>query len=65
MNTGKKNITTSPCVRNCCLNDKDVCLGCFRHINEIIGWQSFTEQEKLAILVSCTNRKIDHESRMS
>ncbi|WP_239649575.1 DUF1289 domain-containing protein [Methylocucumis oryzae] len=20
----------SPCVRNCCLNNDDVCLGCFR-----------------------------------
>lgn len=65
MDNDKKNITASPCVRNCCLNEKDVCLGCFRHVNEIIGWQTFTDEEKLAILVTCTNRKIEHESRMS
>ncbi|MGB0915594.1 MAG: DUF1289 domain-containing protein, partial [Crocinitomicaceae bacterium] len=23
----------SPCIRNCCLNQKDICVGCFRHIN--------------------------------
>ncbi|PCI40961.1 MAG: DUF1289 domain-containing protein [Moraxellaceae bacterium] len=36
----------SPCVRNCCLNQQDVCLGCFRHIDEITGWNSFSDQEK-------------------
>jgi len=46
----------SPCIRNCCLNEKDICLGCFRHLDEITGWQRFTEQEKLAILDKCAKR---------
>ncbi|TAL49822.1 MAG: DUF1289 domain-containing protein [Methylovulum sp.] len=28
----------SPCVRNCCLNTDDICLGCFRSLYEIINW---------------------------
>ena len=28
----------SPCIRHCCLDDNDVCLGCFRSIDEITGW---------------------------
>lgn len=27
----------SPCIRNCCLNN-DICIGCHRHIDEIVGW---------------------------
>ncbi len=51
------NKTLSPCVRNCCLNEKDICLGCFRHLDEITGWQRFTDQQKIAILDLCTKRR--------
>lgn len=52
----------SPCVRNCCLNEKDICLGCFRHLDEITGWQACDQQEKLAILAQCKIRKQKHNS---
>ena len=60
MNINKNSTINSPCVRNCCLNEKDICLGCFRHINEIIGWQAFPEEEKITILSACIKRKDDH-----
>ena len=28
----------SPCVRRCCLTDDDICLGCFRSLEEILRW---------------------------
>jgi|HubBroStandDraft_5_1064220.scaffolds.fasta_scaffold1838805_2 predicted Fe-S protein YdhL (DUF1289 family) len=28
----------SPCVRNCCLDDDSICLGCFRSMEEIMEW---------------------------
>jgi len=40
----------SPCVRNCCLDENDICLGCFRSISEILRWSEATEEEKRAIL---------------
>jgi uncharacterized protein len=64
MNINQKNVMKSPCVRNCCLNEKDVCLGCYRHINEIIGWQGFTKEEKVSILDMCTKRKEDHNDNL-
>lgn len=64
MNINKNSTINSPCVRNCCLNEEDICLGCFRHINEIIGWQSFTEQEKIDILAMCTKRNEDHRNNL-
>ncbi|MBT2912746.1 DUF1289 domain-containing protein, partial [Vibrio anguillarum] len=24
----------SPCIRQCCLDEMDICLGCFRSLNE-------------------------------
>ena len=47
----------SPCVRNCCLNKEDICVGCFRHIDEIIGWQERTLTEKQLIQKNCQQRR--------
>ncbi|NOI17241.1 DUF1289 domain-containing protein [Vibrio coralliilyticus] len=46
-----------PCVRNCCLDGEDVCLGCFRTLNEILEWRSYTDEEKQAVLVRCERRR--------
>jgi hypothetical protein len=50
----------SPCVRDCCLNGEDVCLGCFRSIDEILQWSDATEQQKQKIIHLANARKIDH-----
>lgn len=55
--TDTKHTLASPCVRNCCLNNDDVCLGCFRHIDEILVWQQSSTQQKQQILVNCQQRK--------
>ena len=47
----------SPCVRNCCLNEKDICLGCFRSIDEITGWNHASNDERLQILENISQRK--------
>lgn len=52
------NVTVeSPCVRNCCLDQDDICLGCFRHLNEIIAWGNASAQVRLAILERCAQRR--------
>jgi len=50
----------SPCVRNCCLNEADICPGCFRSIDEIIKWNDLTDQLKLATLVLTNARRHAH-----
>jgi predicted Fe-S protein YdhL (DUF1289 family) len=40
----------SPCVRNCCLNDLDVCVGCHRTLEEILAWGSSSQEDKSQIL---------------
>ncbi|KFZ38650.1 hypothetical protein HR45_04290 [Shewanella mangrovi] len=40
----------SPCVRNCCLDEHDVCLGCGRTLHEIKAWHDAKQPQRLAIL---------------
>ena len=47
----------SPCVRNCCLDNNDICVGCYRHLKEITSWQSYSEQEKKQVLTTCQQRR--------
>ena len=52
-----QNILESPCIRNCCLNDGDICLGCFRSLEEIIYWNEASNQERIVILDNAVKRK--------
>jgi len=47
----------SPCIRNCCLDINDICLGCFRSIDEITHWTLVDEQTRLQFLANAENRK--------
>jgi len=46
----------SPCVRNCCLDENDICLGCNRSLTEICSWSKATAGEKQDILARCRLR---------
>ncbi len=47
----------SPCVRNCCLDENDVCLGCYRTIGEIIAWGEASSEQREVILARAKARK--------
>lgn len=53
----------SPCVDNCCLNKEDICLGCFRSLDEILGWRAATNAQRQAFLNLATSRKADHQRK--
>ena len=48
----------NPCVRNCCLDDNDICLGCFRTLDEILGWRAFTAAEREQVMAEIDKRRI-------
>ena len=58
----KQKLTGSPCVSNCCLDNDDICLGCFRHIDEIVAWRSYPDKEKQRIIVLCSQRQKTHDN---
>ena len=47
----------SPCVSNCCLNEEDICLGCFRSLAEITGWSQASDSGKQDIIVNTKIRR--------
>jgi predicted Fe-S protein YdhL (DUF1289 family) len=40
----------SPCIGNCCLDDDNTCLGCFRSLEEIKEWGVVDDQRRRVIL---------------
>ncbi|WP_390444630.1 DUF1289 domain-containing protein [Pseudoalteromonas sp. MTN2-4] len=57
MNNEKPSKIESPCIRQCCLDESDVCVGCFRTLGEILKWNSLSVIEKKVIISTCIDRK--------
>ncbi|MDE2196936.1 MAG: DUF1289 domain-containing protein [Gammaproteobacteria bacterium] len=53
----------SPCVRNCCLDDNDICIGCGRSLEDIRRWSDATENEKRDILLRAADRCAARQDR--
>jgi len=47
----------SPCIRKCGLDEREICRGCFRSIDEIIGWESMNSEERQQTLENCRQRR--------
>ena len=55
----------TPCVRNCCLDENDICLGCYRSMAEIMRWSEANDEEKLEILGRCRLRYKQRHDRLT
>ncbi|PKG74737.1 DUF1289 domain-containing protein [Shewanella sp. Choline-02u-19] len=49
----------SPCVARCGLNEDDYCMGCYRHIDEIVGWGNASDETKARVWTKLEQRKAD------
>lgn len=49
-------LPASPCVRSCCLDDNDICLGCGRRLDEILGWHLADAAGRESILALARQR---------
>ncbi|WP_374761338.1 DUF1289 domain-containing protein [Pseudomonas sp. sp1636] len=49
-------LIASPCVRQCCLDEGDMCLGCGRLLNEILEWGNADEARRRGICRSAQVR---------
>lgn len=63
MSIDKATTIQSPCISQCCLDEKDICVGCGRHIDEITGWHGADDERKIQILKNCQQRKQDKRSQ--
>jgi predicted Fe-S protein YdhL (DUF1289 family) len=47
----------SPCIRQCCLNDQDICVGCFRSLSEIVAWSQAEDHQKRVFCLNAKQRR--------
>ena len=40
----------SPCIRNCTLDHDDICLGCFRSLDDICAWGDASNEQRREML---------------
>lgn len=52
----------SLCCRKCCLDDQDICIGCFRTIKEICAWNASDNAERLLVKQRAQLRKVKNGS---
>jgi len=39
------------------LDEQDICLGCFRHLDEILAWRSMSVEERCCCYVKMAERR--------
>lgn len=49
----------SPCINICCLDDEDVCSGCYRTSDEIMQWGRATNEERKNIMKNVAERELN------
>lgn len=53
----------TPCINVCTLDDDDVCVGCYRTIDEITGWTAMDREQRLECLRRCNSRSQNRHGR--
>nr|WP_218165272.1 DUF1289 domain-containing protein [Pseudomonas agarici] len=48
----------SPCVSLCRLDEQKVCIGCFRHVEDIRQWRSADDQRRRVICEQARQRRL-------
>ena len=52
-----------PCIRRCCLNEEEICLGCFRSFDDMCKWNKASREEKQQMLTVAEQRKRDYKQK--
>ena len=55
----------SPCNRSCTLDpETNICLGCFRTLEEIMGWSGYSSEQQAAVLDRLPDRRRERDRRL-
>jgi len=49
-----------PCIKKCCLNEDNICLGCFRTFDDMRQWNKANIEKKTRMLKIAQKRKKEH-----
>ena len=57
-------VIKSPCVHICCLDEKDICLGCYRSCDEICKWGAMNNDERTDVMKKVAEREQESGNMM-
>jgi len=55
----------SPCVSTCEYNENYYCIGCKRHMDEIIDWLDYSDEKRNSVMQELLTRDIDKSSDLT
>ncbi len=61
MSADATNTISTPCIRICTL-DGNLCIGCYRTVDEIMAWRGLTETQRQAIMVRLDARRLAYRA---
>jgi len=53
----------SPCIHVCTHDDKNICLGCYRSLEEIRKWYVCSDEEKIEIVKNAEKRRAQKDQK--
>jgi len=62
MSDSERRPVESPCIRRCTLDEQDVCIGCFRSLDEILAWSKASDDRRREILRRTQERRLEATS---
>jgi predicted Fe-S protein YdhL (DUF1289 family) len=56
---GERDLTDSPCVGICSSTNvgDEICIGCGRSAQEVIDWNTYTDEQRIVINIRLQNQK--------
>jgi predicted Fe-S protein YdhL (DUF1289 family) len=56
--SGPPKAIATPCIKVCVVDgESGLCMGCYRQLSEVAGWQRLTEDERAAIMAELPARR--------
>ncbi|MCK9290098.1 MAG: DUF1289 domain-containing protein [Bacteroidales bacterium] len=47
----------SPCQNICVYDSDNICIGCYRSLDEVVNWDRYTEEMKMQVLENIARRR--------
>lgn len=52
----------SPCIEVCQINSQQICIGCYRSLQEIACWSQLSEAAKQQVILNAQQRRTEDHS---
>lgn len=61
---GIDNNIKNPCIHVCTKDEKGICLGCYRSMEEIRDWYKYSDKQKLKVLDNALSRRTEYDKEL-